>query len=182
VLSESNSLAGRASLYLQKRSFETLREMGGSIDILSEVGVGTTFTIKLPSVSPPDWYTNELILHDYSGVVVVDDEKSVHLLWDKKLGEGKWTKIEHYFELKGIEIDESKYYLDDYEFFNEDKTGLDFLVENNLANQAILVTSRYEEAEVVNRCIKHGVKLVPKNTINSIRVLNSSIETTTELI
>jgi len=60
-------------------------------------------------------------------------------------------------------------FLIDYELLNQNKTGLDLIEELNLGgnngsstNQAILVTSRYEEDHIRSRCAKLKVKLIPK--------------------
>jgi hypothetical protein len=57
---------------------------------------------------------------------------------------------------------ESAIYLMDYELLGQQKNGLDLISEHNIAQQAILVTSRYEESNIKNRCAQFGVKLIPK--------------------
>ena len=50
----------------------------------------------------------------------------------------------------------------DYELLGQSKTGLDLIEFHQLQNRAILVTSRYDEKPILERCNKIGVKLIPK--------------------
>jgi len=54
-------------------------------------------------------------------------------------------------------------YLCDYELLGSDKTGLDVIEELDIAKNAVLVTSHFEEDDVRERCERLGVKLLPKN-------------------
>ena len=49
-------------------------------------------------------------------------------------------------------------YLVDFEFVGQSQSGLDIIEEMKIAGAAILVTSRYEEKSILQRCNKLGVK------------------------
>ena len=51
----------------------------------------------------------------------------------------------------------------DYELLKQDKTGLDLIAELGISDRSVLVTSRYEEKTVLERCLKLGVRIVPKS-------------------
>lgn len=51
----------------------------------------------------------------------------------------------------------------DYEIIGHKESGLDLIEQFGLQKQSILVTSRYEENEVIQRCEFLGVHLIPKN-------------------
>jgi hypothetical protein len=50
----------------------------------------------------------------------------------------------------------------DYELLNQNATGLDVIEDLGIGTQAILVTSRYEEDKIRERCDRLGVRLIPK--------------------
>ncbi|MBU0504645.1 hypothetical protein KJ708_01535, partial [bacterium] len=56
-----------------------------------------------------------------------------------------------------------KLFLFDYELLGNEKTGLQIIDELNIKENAILVTSHYEEEHIRNECKRLGVKLLPKN-------------------
>ena len=165
---------------------ESIELWGGNIEIESELGKGTTLIITLPKAFPPDWFVSELEIIKGSTIVILDDDISIHQLWDGRMGSLKAKenniKIKH-FSMPG-ELSEwynryykradmpasaeamvgkqSTIYLFDYELIGQDKTGLDLIRELNLQDRAILVTSRHEESDVFEECAKLGVKMIPK--------------------
>lgn len=132
---------------------------------------GTTVTITLPRHSEPDWFVSELKVSN--AVVILDDDNSIHQIWENRLVDAgfKKDKIIHFTTTVAI----SEWYaqnknqspdclfLLDYEILGDGKTGLDVIAELKIAPQAVLVTSRYEEENVLSRCQELGVKLLPKN-------------------
>ncbi|MBI4669796.1 MAG: HAMP domain-containing histidine kinase, partial [Elusimicrobia bacterium] len=44
-------------------------------------GSGTTVTIKLPQAEPPEWFVSNLELEPNSTIVVLDDDTSIHQVW-----------------------------------------------------------------------------------------------------
>jgi hypothetical protein len=57
---------------------------------------------------------------------------------------------------------ERVFFLCDYELLGERQTGMDVIEELGVGEQAILVTSHFEETELRKRCERLGVKLLPK--------------------
>ena len=51
----------------------------------------------------------------------------------------------------------------DYEIIGSPITGLDLIEELGIQNQSILVTSRYEDFLIQERCEILNVKLIPKS-------------------
>ncbi|MGK5087174.1 ATP-binding protein [Bdellovibrionota bacterium FG-2] len=148
---------------------------GGSLVITSQVGEGTTVVITLPRTSPPEWFVAELKLQPNSTVVVLDDDDSIHRIWqgradsEKMLEQGitlihlstpsdicRWHAESVKNGLKLVQ------YLCDYELLGFDETGLDLIEKLGIASQSILVTSRYEEPTIRERCNNLRVPLIPK--------------------
>ena len=51
----------------------------------------------------------------------------------------------------------------DYEIAGASETGLDLIEQLGIQSQSILVTSRYEEPSIRDRCQRLGVSLIPKS-------------------
>lgn len=153
----------------------TMESWGGSLNIQSEVGKGTTLTLTLPQAEPPGWFVSSLKLFANSPVVILDDDTSIHQVW-------KWRFESSQVKEYGITVsnfsapaglrewfksnpEESKkaVYLFDYELLGHKETGLSLAEELGVIDKTILVTSRYEEPDVMESCKRLGLRLIPKN-------------------
>lgn len=147
---------------------------GGELDIRSEPGKGTTVALKLPRAAPPAWFVPGLELRAGDAVVVLDDDASIHQVWqgrfDSMRAKEKGVEIHHFFrpvELRSWKEEnprqaQTALYLTDYELLGDRQTGLDLIAELGLNERAILVTSRAEERGIVEKCLQLGVRLIPK--------------------
>ena len=159
---------------------ESVQAWSGTIEVSSEEGVGTEFTISLPLAKQPDWFLGEIVLQPGKDFVIVDDDQSIHEIWKNRLGEAGATvrNMQHFSSADGFEswarqtADLNQYmYLFDYELLGSSKTGLDLVEEFGLQEQAVLVTSRYEEQSIRDRCQKIGLKLLPKGLAGYIPIV-----------
>jgi len=48
---------------------------------------------------------------------------------------------------------------------NQNCTGLDLIKELGIANQAVLVTSYYEDSKIKTQTEKNGIKMIPKGMV-----------------
>jgi len=164
---ELNSDAGSGlGLYHAKTLVES---WGGSFKIASVVGHGSEMTITLPEANPPSWFLPELILRPMQNIVIIDDDSSIHQVWDKRFEKIKnHLNIFHFrspadaHEWLKINDFKSTTFLCDYEFIGEDKNGLDFIEDNKISKNSILVSSRYEKSSVRKVCANLQIKLIPK--------------------
>jgi signal transduction histidine kinase len=158
-------------LYHARTSAES---WGGSLEITAEVGKGTTTTVDLPQAPTPDWFVSELALAPGRAVVVLDDDASIHQVW-----QGRFDSIrtrEHEIEIvhvsapgeirswvhaNGGKAREALYLLD-YELLGAPETGLSLAEELAIGERSVLVTSRYEEVRVLEGCRKLKARLIPK--------------------
>lgn len=146
---------------------------GGRLDIASRPGKGTAVTLSLPMAPAPAWFVPELILKPGGVVVILDDDPSIHNIWNAHLNA--------YATASGIEIvhahsppelrrwareNSSKVaealYLLDYELRDHPESGLDLASELGVGEKAVLVTSRYQEPEILARCQGMKARLIPK--------------------
>lgn len=161
---------------------ETVKNFGGNFKISSEEGVGTTIEISLPKVKPPDWFVEKLVTPVGSMIISVDDDLSIHGIWRRRYESfgSNAPVVSHLSFTSGADFktwhsaNHTKYmhlfFLVDYELLNQTKTGLDLIEEMNISENAVLVTSRYEESEIRERCARLGVRLIPKAMAGSVPI------------
>jgi len=114
----------------------------------------------------------KLEIQSSSIIVILDDDVSIHQIWDRRLKQIQYAlhgiMIQHFSTEAELQIwctQEKKafcLYLLDYELIGQKKSGLDLIEKLNIIQQSILVTSRYEDHAILERCQKLGVKLIPK--------------------
>ena len=155
----------------------TIEQLGGSFELLSEVGIGTQINISISPANSPDWYIKKLSVSKNTLVVSVDDDVSIHGIWRNRLsGLQKSAQLatpigflsftsttefsEWYKTQEPVKIN-SCVFLIDYEFINQKINGLDLIENLNL--KATLVTSRYDDVNIQEKCHKLNIKLIPKS-------------------
>lgn len=157
-------------LYHAKKITE---EFGGTVNIESTVGAGTIVHIILPLVDAPKWFTNKIDLTGKRFLVSLDDDISIHQIWAERLQNLNVKNIEH-IKFQSAEAFEKHVssnivhlketlFLMDYELLNQGKTGLDVIDDLGLEKYSILVTSRYEENNIQERCLRLNLKVLPKS-------------------
>lgn len=158
---------------------KTLESFGGKLNIQSYPGKGTTITLELQQVPVPSWFVDCLDLSHIRQIVSLDDDTAIHEVWDLKfLQEDHGTKklirharfqtgqqLKEWFHLEGSKFLQNTLFLFDYELLGQKENGLDWIQELGLQNQAILVTSRYEEPLIRSRCQSLQIKMIPKNMV-----------------
>lgn len=153
---------------------------GGRLEISSEAARGTTVTIRLPQARAPEWFVSELVLKDGEAVVILDDDASIHHVWNGRLDTFRAKGIEIFHasapsELRSWSKDIARSargvrYLLDYELLGHEETGLSLAEELGIGKQAILVTSRYEEPAIIERCRALGTLMIPKSLAGAVPV------------
>ena len=147
----------------------TLESWGGSFQINSTVGIGTTLCLKIPLEKVPTWFVEELRLTARQIVVALDDDTSIHQIWQSRLGgmcvelvslstpeQLKQWVVEHLTSL------DHTLFLMDYELLGFRETGFQLIQELKLQKSSILVTSRFEDLKIVTSCESEGIRLIPK--------------------
>ncbi len=158
----------------------TVEDAGGLFEIDSVEGKGTTIKMILKKAKAPNWFVEELSLKSNMTVISLDDDISIHQIWRGRFESLRPTnlQINHLTFTRAAEFkDQVKnllincvspistsdiLYLVDYELLNQGTTGLDIIEEMGIGKNTILVTSRYEEEKIRERCKKNGIRLIPK--------------------
>jgi FixJ family two-component response regulator len=123
----------------------------------------------------PKWFCDSINIWHGTNIIVLDDDTSIHDAWNEKFLNIQHVKMFHSYKASEllhhrINPDWPILYLVDYELLNDVKNGLDIIEEFNLNNQAILVTSCFEDIAIRNRCENIGVKIIPKSFVPYIKI------------
>jgi signal transduction histidine kinase len=149
----------------------TIESFGGTLEIKSQIGVGTEIIIALPSIEAPDWFVSSLELSGLHKVVALDDDNSVLEVWRQRfracnsdnllLTFTSGKQLIDWVNANPTKVQATKFLMD-FELLGQNSSGLDLIEKLNIGGSAILVTSRYEEPYIKDRCLKSKVKLIPK--------------------
>jgi signal transduction histidine kinase len=150
---------------------EFLKGIGGNLSIESERGRGTTVILNIPVAKTPTWCLDKLEIARNTNVVVVDDDSSILDVWQKRVPDSNLVYFSDPARFVAARLDKSKFtFLVDYEFRNDRVNGLDLIEKEGISDRTILVTSRFEDVEVLQRAQQLGVRILPKNWISIVPV------------
>ena len=142
--------------------------------ITSELGKGTTVTIKLPKAEAPAGFVPMLELTSGKPVVVLDDDSTIHQVWQGRFDSARIKEhdieVIHFSEPDKLREwvktnpakAENACYLFDYELLGHKETGLSLAEELGLCVKTILVTSRSEETRIIEECGRLKIRMIPK--------------------
>ena len=155
-------------------AMETIKSFQGTMLIDSKAGDGTKISILLPRETEPAWFVPAIKLKANLTLIVFDDDQSIHQIWKGRLESvpnGSQIQVRNFSdpaELRKFygknftDLDEALFLMD-YEISGSSENGLDLIENLGIQKQSILVTSRYEEKNIRDRCEGLGVKLIPKS-------------------
>jgi len=151
---------------------KSIEKLGGRLKFKSEIGAGTTVQLELKRAETPAWFAQFIPIREGISVAVVDDDAAIHKVWSSRFNsiraKERGIELLHFISPAEIDKELSKrkthfdLYLVDYEFVGSETNGLDWIVENKLEKTALLVTSRFEENQLRQKCQVRSVQLVPK--------------------
>ncbi len=152
-------------------AYQLIKSWGGNLRITSQLNVGTTIHLSFVLLEPAPWFAANLNFIEDSQVVILDDDQSIHDLWESRFSceiPHASLQLRHFYQADElIQTNKSELksacFLCDYELIGQNKTGLDVIEQMNLGGSAILVTSRYDDREVRRRCAELDIKILPKN-------------------
>ncbi|MBL7543917.1 MAG: HAMP domain-containing histidine kinase [Bdellovibrionaceae bacterium] len=153
-----------------------ISSIGGKIEFINNTlpETGVTVTILIPKSQPPIWFVKQVEIPLNGKLVALDDDQSIHSLWQGRLSSLKASeKNISLFSFTSAEIfktwvlsqnlaSSDTVFLVDYELLGQKTVGLDIIEELGIQKNSILVSSRYDEKNVYERCKRLGVKIIPK--------------------
>ncbi len=157
---------------------QTVAQWQGRLDLVSKPGKGTVVTLSLPRAETPIWFLTELRLAEGMTVVALDDDPSIHGIWKERLGPFgnelvSFVSGSAFLEWYATRKPAGKVlYLFDYELLGQEANGPEIIERLRLEDDAVLVTSRFEEPAVLAHCRKLGIRILPKNLAGLIPCLS----------
>jgi hypothetical protein len=139
--------------------------------LASRPGLGSEVKLFLPRCAPPGWWVSFISLTPGMKVFVLDDDPSIHSVWDHRFKEAaSGLELIHFSNPNDLREYYRKHYADlekalflvDYEIHGQGKSGLEVIEELGLQEQSILVTSRFEDYRVQQAVLRAGVRMLPK--------------------
>lgn len=156
---------------------KVLSNCKGQLIINSKLNQGTTVSILLPKENQPSWFIRELNIFSDSAICVIDDDDSIHHIWNRRLHKYNnlpspksisffsfsspndfihWREVNQSFNQKIL-------YLCDYEFIEKEINGIELIKKLEIESSSVLVTSNYEDCTIQSCCAQYGIKLLPKS-------------------
>ncbi len=167
-------------LYHARTAVET---WGGTFAITSEIDRGTKVCISLPFAPPPDWFVSELYMPAPGTIVVLDDDTSIHALWDFQFKHAglpshdiniihftTGDQLVSWVKDFSATIATNIMYLIDYELLGQAKTGLELAEELQIMSKSILVTGRFDEKAIIAKICWLEMKMIPKSLIGLVPI------------
>ncbi len=152
---------------------EFVRGMHGSFDISSNLGQGTVVSIALPAVAPPAWFVENLAIPENATVVVLDDDRTIHEVWQRRLRrqDRRVLHMTSPVELGAyLTKSEAAQFLVDYEIVGSPENGLQVIQRLGISKKSVLVTSHAGDVSLQERCQALGVRLLPKSIVSYIPI------------
>lgn len=144
----------------------------GELTLESIINVGTCVTIKLQREPSPAWFLTSIELSADDVIVILDDDPSIHYVWDQLLLK-KFPNLclyHFYNSSKFIEwntfnhLNNLKVFVD-YTLHGEALNGLDVIEHLNIKNNVVLVTQHSDDPHIISRVTKLSIKILSKNML-----------------
>lgn len=145
---------------------------GGTLEVQTVEGQGTTFSLCLPKEKKPTWLPASIEVALDQSICFMDDDQNVLDCWKTKAQELglkqahffrstaellKWTSLSAWPETALLVTDQN---------LGEDKKGLDILAELAIGKRGFLCTSEFDEKWVQDQVRKLNGNLIPKPWIS----------------
>jgi signal transduction histidine kinase len=162
---------------------KTIESWHGQLKIDSKPHIGTTINIMLPLAKTAPWFVESLHISATSFVVILDDDISIHQIWDSRLEKANvknhGVEILHFstpnqlilWAQENINNLLRTHFLIDYAFIGSKQVGLDIIETLEIQSRSILVTSHFEEAGLRERCEQLGLRLIPKDMAGFVPII-----------
>lgn len=155
-----------------------LANWGGSLNVSSEVESGTVVEVVLPKGEAPVWFLEKLSLVSGTIVVILDQNKIFHRKWEERFSSIKPVSLRMFensrsftdWVRENVGINNSVLYLLDHDPAGGGLTGLDLIDMFGISQQSVLVAKDAASPEVIGKCEKRKLKLLPKELISSLSI------------
>ncbi|MBX9769402.1 MAG: hypothetical protein K2X47_19155, partial [Bdellovibrionales bacterium] len=157
-------------------AFQTIQNLDGKIKFVSQENRGTTVEIQIPISK--DYISKES--SSTRQVVVIDDDPLIHQAMDLKFSADQSNlDLIHFYSYRDAARWYSKasrisgrLFLVDYDLEPEGPNGLDLIENLGIKAEAVLVTGRHDDPEVLFRADQLGVRVFGKDLLSQIQAEN----------
>jgi CheY-like chemotaxis protein len=159
---------------------EELEKANGQLFIDSSLNQGTKIELIIPVAEKPNWITTIINKKNDKVLVLEDNEYNFEEL-ENYLDYNYVQWLKNPSQYSSDHFEEAEFdIICDYDFFNSNINGLDFLEINNFKN-AVLFTSYHSDPKVQKRAKELEIKILPKFIITD-RVFPVKTKITTDPI
>ena len=154
-------------------AIKKIKAWNGSLNIHSNNNAGTQVKISLPGAVSPEWAHSTIPLKGIKNIVILDDDKSVHQIWDKILKEKTPANIYKFTSAQKLtkkldDLDEKTLFLLDYELRGQKETGLNVAEILDQKSLCYLVSNSFQDPKLQRECKRLGVYLFPKTLMEDL--------------
>ena len=177
----SEAIAGKSSKHPGNGiglsgAYKYFASIGGLLSIETVYTEGTSISIQLPVSRPPEWFSNQIRYNYESIFVILDDDPSITILWQRILMKYN-VNCKYFFSYAELKEWHSQHtnaniiLLIDYDL-KDNVNGVDIIQELNIAD-TYMFTSHADENWLQNLAIKFNFKLIPKYLMESIQIIRT---------
>lgn len=165
-----------------------IQSIGGELHISSTEAKGTAVILRIPISTAPKQVLTTLKASPGELFVVIDDDPAMRELWKSRLQSAGielqfFTNPHHFGEwFKRSGGTPIARFVVDYEFSEEKETGLDLIKTFGIQERSFLVTSRYQESDVVKGAEELGIQILPKPLVNYVLIETAQSPGTCEYV
>lgn len=145
---------------------------GGTLEVSTTEGQGTTFTLKMPKEKNPAWLPQNIELSLDQPILFVDDDSNVLKAWKDKTTALGLTKASFFNSIEDLEKSQAFKNITDQTLLvidqnlSDRKKGLDLIAELGIGKRAYLCTSDFDEQWIQDKIRGLNAHLIPKPWIS----------------
>ena len=145
---------------------------GGQFELRSELGRGTSVILTIPVANAPGWFAVRAELVEGTKIVALDDDETIHGFWKMTLRGRDFESIysTNDLRLKAFAKKENYFFFVDYQLGAGQQNGLQLIRDLQIADRAILVTSRFNDPAIQEAATSLGIKIVPKQILTEFQI------------
>lgn len=157
---------------------ETIEKIGGEFKIESELGQGTTVTLKIPLQREHKLIADSLFVSGDQPIVVVDDDTLIRNLWEDKAKQFdvklvSFSSPEELVENFEREDLDRMNFIVDLEFKNSSVNGIDLIRKLQIEDRAILISGKWDTSDVAFQCEHFEIKRFPKELLSYFEIIKT---------
>jgi len=166
---------------------QIVEDLGGTVVVeKSQVGVGPTIRVSLPTAPRPSWFVDRIVLDAVDVLVFIDDEEEMQDVWKVRMQERSASLCAI---VNGAELHPVLNFVSDpaelrspscnllhcgtrvfvdFRLKNYHIDGLSLIKEHGIQGKAILATNHFHDPVILERAVELGVPVLPKEFLSEV--------------